>query len=331
MKDGILQAKFLRIGYRSGDEEKILFKDLDVTLNRGQFVSLMGPNGSGKSTLIRTLAHLQPALHGDIRVDGHTNTDPTKIAIVLTDKPSALNMTVEELITYGRYPYLNWNLNLSLKDRNAIDEALDKIHLRDLKTKRLFELSDGQLQMTMIARALAQNTPILLLDEPTAHLDLNNRLEIMNLLKELSRTENKAILVSTHELDLALQTADLIWLAGKNQTLSEGFPEDLVLQGVFDDIFRFKGFDLKTGKVEHRLWRETPIRVTGDGPAFLWTKNALERNGFEVRDDAGTRVTLERKAGTLHWILHWQENSLQANTLASLIKLIESNVCSQHL
>src|SRR5690606_34326801 len=119
------------------------------------------------------------------------------------------------------------------------------------------------------------DTPVLLLDEPTAHLDLNNRVEIMNILRHLSRSTGKAILLATHELDLALQTADRIWLTGNAANIIEGIPEDLVLNGVFDQIFRFKGYDLKTGKVLHEPFRKTTIQLSGEGPAYLWTKNAL--------------------------------------------------------
>jgi len=144
----------------------------------------------------------------------------------------------------------------------------------------------------MIARALAQDTPVLLLDEPTAHLDLNNRLEIMNLLRQLAREKNKAILLATHELDLALQTADKIWLAAGNK-LKYGIPEDLVLDGSFDQVFQFKGYDLKTGKVQHEAYRRTAVRLIGEGPVLLWTKNALERSGFSVEDDAKKIVKID--------------------------------------
>ena len=167
------------------------------------------------------------------------------------------------------------------------------MHIEALINKRLFELSDGQLQMAMIAKALAQETPILFLDEPTAHLDLNNRVEVMNTLRELSRTAGKTILVATHELDLALQTADKIWLATHDKKIKEGIPEDLVLDGSFDEVFQFKGYDLKTGKVQHKAYRNIAVNVIGEGHEYLWTKNALERNGYEVNIHANVIVKIE--------------------------------------
>jgi iron complex transport system ATP-binding protein len=173
-----------------------------------------------------------------------------------------------------------------------------------LRNKKIHELSDGQLQMVMIARAVVQDTPAILLDEPTAHLDLNNRLEIMNLLRRLAHQSKKAILVSTHELDLALQTADIIWLAGLEKNIISGIPEDLVLNGSFDSIFQFKGFDLKTGKVEHDPHRKLVIALDGSGHEYLWTKNALQRNGFIVDGQpVDHRVTVSQDEDGFFWIV----------------------------
>src|SRR5690349_12551728 len=170
-------------------------------------------------------------------------------------------MTVYEMVSFGRYPYLDWTIRPDKEDKRRIGEAIEQVKIQHLVTQKLSELSDGQMQLVMIARALAQDTPLMLLDEPTAHLDLNNRIEIMKLLRTLAHQTGKAIIVSSHDLDLALQTADLIWLAGRDQNIITGLPEDLVLKGVFDDIFRFKGFDLKTGKVQHNVSQEKRIQL----------------------------------------------------------------------
>src|SRR5688500_241523 len=244
----------LTIGYRHKGKENILLKDLNLTLRSGELVCFMGQNGIGKSTLIRTLAGLQQPLSGKIAYKiSHQNSAlsalPHQLAVVLTDRITAINMTVYDLVAFGRYPYLDWTVKLAPRDIDLIKRTLEEFRIVHLTDKKIHELSDGQLQMVMIARSVVQDTPIILLDEPTAHLDLNNRLEIMNLLRNLAHRLNKAVLVSTHELDLALQTADLIWLAGQRQGIVTGIPEDLVLNGAFDSIFKFKGFDLRTGKV----------------------------------------------------------------------------------
>jgi len=295
----VLQTHHLAIGYGT----HVLMEELNLSMCAGELICFMGPNGIGKSTLIRTLAGLQKKISGAIRLSSSVEIHQ-QLSVVLTDRISSANMTVAELVAFGRYPYLNWNIHLSEDDQHIIDQSISQVNISNLRSKRLYELSDGQLQMVMIARALAQDTPIIILDEPTAHLDLNNRVEIMKLLRTLARKMNKAILVATHELDLALQMADTIWLTGKNKTIITGIPEDLVLNGTFDDIFQFKGFDLKTGKVKQEAYLAKIIRLTGDGFEYRWTKNALERNGFEiVSTEAKYEISMSVEGTKLQWIL----------------------------
>lgn len=312
----------LCIGYPAKGGENRLLTNLNLSLRESQMVCFMGPNGSGKSSLLRTLAGLQKPISGSVSFPGadHSHRVEHKIAVVLTDRIQAVNLTVEEVIAFGRYPHLGWNITLSNTDREHVTRAIDQVRIQHLLKKRVYELSDGQLQMVMIARALAQDTPILLLDEPTAHLDLNNRVEIMNLLRDLSRSMHKAILLATHELDLALQTADRIWLTGKNNTIQEGLPEDLVLNGSFDEIFRFKGFDLKTGKVIHQPFRNISIQLIGEGAAYLWTKNALERNGFDVSDvRQPISITVLSDSSSLRWSVTRSEGVEEVSTIEELI------------
>jgi iron complex transport system ATP-binding protein len=274
----------------------------------------MGPNGVGKSTLLKTLAGLQTPLCGMI-----SGLDERKVALVLTDRISAGNMTVYDLVAYGRYPYLGWHISLPDADKKIVECAIEQVRIQHLNDRRLHELSDGQMQLAMIARALAQQTPVILLDEPTAHLDLNNRVEIMNLLRSLAREKDKAILVTTHELDLALQTADLIWLATANKKIKTGIPEDLVLDGSFDEVFQFKGFDLKTGKVEHEAHREKSVQLIGGGYPFLWTKNALERSGYNVTEHADIRISILGENKT-SWKCNEEDFESIADLLAALSK-----------
>ena len=307
----LLSIRNLNLGYFNKDKN-LLFENLNLDLVAGELVCFMGSNGIGKSTLIRTLAGLQKPLSGTI------NTEK-KIAVVLTDRIHAYNMTVRDLVTFGRYPYLNWNIKLNQEDYSIIDRSLKQVHLEHLADKNIEELSDGQLQMAMIARALAQETEILLLDEPTAHLDLNNRVEIMNLLRHLARTTNKAILIATHELDLALQTADKIWLATSNKKILTGLPEDLVLDGSFDEVFQLKGFDLKTGKMSHEAHRKISVQLIGEGHEYLWTKNALERSGYEVATDAQITISLIKEGNETSWNFSSDGSTQTFETLAQLI------------
>lgn len=298
----LLETVRLTIGYPESNAS--LFEDLNLPIRAGQLICFMGSNGVGKSTLIRTLAGLQKPLSGEVKIAGDGSRHQN-IAVVLTDKIAAANMTAYELVTFGRYPYLDWNVRLGEEDKKIIDQSIQQLHIGHLATQKLYQLSDGQLQMVMIARALTQDTPLILLDEPTAHLDLNNRVEIMKLLLNLSRKTNKAILISTHELDLALQTADLVWLAGREKNIITGIPEDLVLNGTFDHIFQFKGFDLKTGSVKHESQEGKKVQLRGEGAVYRWTKNALERNGFEVTaHEQALVITMPENENAGQWIVN---------------------------
>ncbi len=309
-----LQTINLEVGYKKNNQNQVLFEPLSLTLAQGELVCFMGSNGIGKTTLIKTLAGIQAPLMGT--VTRHYST-----AIVLTDKISGSLMTVRDLVTYGRYPHLNWWLKLNDEDHQIIEDAIRKVHLESIADKQLSQLSDGQLQMVMIAKALAQDANILLLDEPTAHLDLNNRVEIMNLLRLLARETNKTILVATHELDLALQTADKIWLATQDKKIVTGIPEDLVLDGTFDTVFQLKGFDLKTGKISHTPYRKKLVQLDGSGPEYLWTKNALERSGYELDTNALTRISI-LSPDKIYWELSSNTINGRFKTLEDLLKAI---------
>jgi iron complex transport system ATP-binding protein len=327
-----LSTKDLDVGYTNGRTTLRLLEHLNLNLTGGQMICFMGPNGAGKSSLLRTLAGLQKPLGGTItlhQAPGFKHA-ATQIAVVLTDRVRALNLTVEEIIAFGRYPYLGWDIRLTDADRKIISAAIEQVHLQSLLKKRLFELSDGQLQMVMIARALAQDTPVILLDEPTAHLDLNNRVEVMNLLLRLSQDMRKAILLATHELDLALQTADVIWLTGKDRNILTGLPEDLVLNGLFDEIFDLKGFDLKTGRVKHEPFRRMKIQLLGEGAEYLWTKNALERNGFGISDaKEEISVALTKISSGLRWQVTIKGVAMEVNSIECVIKLLEQTIASE--
>lgn len=304
-----MQTEDLSIGYKIKGGKQVLFEGLNLRLNPRELVCFMGPNGIGKSTLMRTIAGLHPPLAGQ-----HTEVDEKTVGLVLTERVIASNMTVRELVGFGRYPYLGWSARLANDDHLKIDQAIAQTGVGDLAQKKISELSDGQMQMVMIARALAQETPVLLLDEPTSHLDLNNRVAVMKLLQRLARQTNKAILVATHELDLALQMADVIWLATNDKKIVSGMPEDLVLSGAFDEVFQLKGFDLKTGRVFHEPFRNQSVKLEGTGSVYLWTKNALERNGYSIHTPSNYTIEiLDDK-----WRLNGKEHFTLQNLLADL-------------
>lgn len=290
MSSVVLNIENLSIGYESAKSQLILEKGLYVTINQGELVCLIGPNGCGKSTLMRTIAGLQKPLKGTPFIAGNqiSKLPPHKYArllsLVLTDKISVGALTVYDIVSIGRYPYTNRFAKLTDEDNVIIKESIAMVHLENYHNRFYDELSDGEKQRVMIAKALAQDTPLIMLDEPTAHLDLPNRVEIMNILKSLARETNKAILLSTHELDLALQTADSIWLMHRNHDLRHGTPEDLVLNGSFTEVFHANAFDfdMNTGsfKVKHPTYGS--VSLVGEGVGLIWTQKALERVGYKV-------------------------------------------------
>lgn len=309
-----LETRKLTIGYG----ENALLSNLDLNLRSGEVVCLMGPNGSGKSTLIQTLAGIIKPLSGKISFFNKQPLDRT-LAVVLTEKSFHPDLTGAEMVTMGRYPYLDWLMRLNPDDLKKIDLAMDRTGISHLKQMRNKNMSDGQRQMVMVARAIVQDTPILLLDEPTSHLDLNNRVEVMNLLRELAHKEKKSVLMATHELDLALQTADYVWLADGRGGVKTGVPEDLVLDGSIDEVFKLKGFTLKTGKVNHNPSSTKKIRLSGEGYAFLWTKNAVERIGIGLSTDAEASVEVKEENDQLVWIYDNRRITSISNLINALL------------
>ncbi|AMP97733.1 ATP-binding protein of ferrichrome ABC transporter [Pedobacter cryoconitis] len=301
----LLQTSALAIGYKTGKgKSKVIAGPLNLELHAGQLVCLLGPNGCGKSTLLRTISGLQQPLKGEIILDGAVlnKLKPAqvakKISLVLTDKVSAGNLDVYSLISLGRYPYSGWLGILTEQDKHIIEQAIKATDTGAFIGRKMDSLSDGECQKVMLARAMAQDTPLIILDEPTAHLDLPSRIQLMRLLHQLAKETNKAILLSTHELDLALQVADQIWLMRNGGQLDAGLPEELVLNGAFQHAFEKDGivFDAASGTFNIHYSGKRDIKVTGEGVAAFWTKKALVRNGFSI--SSATTHTL--KSATTH-------------------------------
>ena len=208
----------LSIGYLTKGRQKVVAAGLDATLHSGELTCLLGRNGVGKSTLLRTLASFQPALAGEVVVNGTPLLALTdrqlsrQIGIVLTDKPDVQNMTAEELVAMGRSPYTGFWGTLGDEDRRLVDDAIRQVGIEELRHRQVQTLSDGERQKVMIAKALAQQTPVIYLDEPTAFLDYPSKLETIQLLLRLAHEEQKTIFLSTHDVELAIQTADRLWL-----------------------------------------------------------------------------------------------------------------------
>lgn len=227
----------LGIGYLSKDSTKWVAQHLNGVIHGGELTCLLGRNGIGKSTLLRTLSAFQPALEGEVLMGDTPLTACSdkelsqRIGVVLTEKPDVRNMTVAEMVGMGRSPYTGFWGTLSENDRQIVDEALLLVGIGELRGRMIHTLSDGERQKVMIAKALAQQTSVIYLDEPTAFLDFPSKVEMLQLLRNLAHEEQKTIFLSTHDVELSLQLADTIWLMEPN-CLHIGTPQQLALEGV---------------------------------------------------------------------------------------------------
>jgi iron complex transport system ATP-binding protein len=258
--NALLRANSLSIGYKIGRRARVIAADLNVAVRGGEMVCLVGPNGAGKSTLLRTLAGMQAPLAGQVLLEGTPLAEmgsterAQRIAVVLTSPVDVDYMTAEEVIALGRYPYTGISGRLNEADRRMVAWALRAVGAEALAARPLRALSDGERQKVMIARGLAQEPALLLLDEPTAYLDLTHRAEMMRLLRSLARDgihgRPLGVLLSTHELGLSLRSADQMWLMQTGRRLQTGTPADLREIGAFQAAFG-AAFDELVGS-DHR-------------------------------------------------------------------------------
>ncbi|MBP6611283.1 MAG: ABC transporter ATP-binding protein [Paludibacter sp.] len=321
----ILNIHNLTIGYSKRKNNTIVQTALNLELKAGEMVCLIGQNGCGKSTLLRTLAGLQKPLSGKVLVKNKElsrikiHEKAKLLALVLTDRVEIESATVTDIVRMGRQPYCNWWGNLSADDTQMVTEAIAMVHLEHKAECYLNELSDGERQRVMIAKALAQDTPLILLDEPTAHLDLPNRVEIMLLLHKLAHQTGKSVIISTHELDIALQAADRIWLM-TTTGVESGVPEDLVLQGHFHDAFQSKAyyFNSANGNFSMNYPMTRKVWVEGDKTRMYWTLRALARAGYMVVQ--GAQVTVEISTDS------WFVDKKELKSVEQLLQMLELKV-----
>lgn len=290
----------LSIGYQGKDTPHIVANRIKTSLISGELTCLLGANGAGKSTLLRTLSMSQPALKGEIYLKGHNIKEYSRselaslISVVLTDRCEVEGMTVRELISLGRTPYTDFWGNLSEKDETIVEQSISLVGIKNLARRRLNTLSDGERQKAMIAKALVQETPIILLDEPTAFLDFPSRVEIMLLLRRLSHETDKSILLSTHDLELALQIADKIWLMERGKELITGTPEDLTISERLTNFFKCDGvlFDEQTGLFCINNPITDRIGIKGYGKRFDMARKALRRIGIDATEDCKSAIVV---------------------------------------
>ncbi|GHT62889.1 iron(III) ABC transporter ATP-binding protein [Bacteroidia bacterium] len=255
MENTAIQIKNLSIGYRDKQGAKCIAAGLNAAIHSGELTCLLGANGVGKSTLLRTLSGFQPKLSGEISIFGkplesYSGKELSQtIGIVLTEKVDVRDMTVRDLISLGRNPYTGFWGKLSDEDETIISESVACLKIEELSGRSVHTLSDGERQKMMIAKTLAQETPVIYLDEPTAFLDFPSKVEIMRFLHFLAIHSRKTIFLSTHDLELALQIADKLWLMDKRKGLTVGTPDELRQNGTLENFFRCEGayFDREVG------------------------------------------------------------------------------------
>ena len=251
----ILQASQISIGYSHKKKEIVVASDISISLKKGKLIALIGANGIGKSTLLKTITGIQKPLLGAVFLNEKKITDyepldlAQNLSIVLTEKLPPSNLTVFELIALGRQPYTNWMGTLSDIDIVKVNEAMALTQISHLATKKHYEISDGQLQKVLIARALAQDTPLIILDEPTTHLDLLHKVALFKLLKKLTHETGKCILFSTHDIDMAIQLSDEMIIMTP-ETVLQDEPCNFISKGSFNTLFKDEHivFDADKGK-----------------------------------------------------------------------------------
>ncbi len=324
-----IAIKNLTTGYpvRHGDSRVAVSTDVSATLYGGELTCLLGPNGAGKSTMLKTLSAFIPPLGGKIMVEGRDITTYTPselsriISVVLTERIDLANMSVSDLVGMGRSPYTGFWGGLSDEDRRIVAESLALVNVGHLASRMVGTLSDGERQKVMIAKALAQETPIIFLDEPTAFLDYPSKVEILQLLSRLSRLKQKTVFLSTHDLEIALQIADKVWLIDKTLGVRAGTPEDLAVSGDIGRFFRRDGieFDRESGLFRITAKCDRQIRLIGSGYRRSLVAKALIRNGIYPCDTPDCPYTVEITADDAYRV-----DSHPASTIEQVIDLVNT-------
>jgi iron complex transport system ATP-binding protein len=310
-------------------KDNALLSRLNLTVNRGEMVALIGRNGTGKSTLLRSMIGLLEPLDGACLLDGLPFAEYTllqrarRVSFVSSQITQLPALTVSELVGLGRMPYTGWMGRMSQEDRALIRQALDEVQMASFSNRKLDCLSDGERQRAMIARAFAQDTPLMVLDEPTAFLDIPNTYELIRLLSRF-RDGGRSIVYSTHDLETAMQCADKMWVIHEDRIL-EGAPEDLGLSGLFDELFSKSGirYDEQAGRFHFSGKIKGKISLEGEqGKALIWTRNTLVRLGFMLESGAEQLIKIESLKDGCSWVLKNEHGSKRFNNLYTLAQFL---------
>jgi iron complex transport system ATP-binding protein len=320
-----LSLESLKIGYSSGKTRKVLLPPLNAGAVTGELIAVIGRNGIGKSTLLRTLAGLQEPLGGEILFDGRNLKDYSRMELALkvgyisTEIVKASNMRVYDLVALGRFPHTNWIGKIEKEDHEQIMDAISKTSMGSFCQKYISELSDGERQKAMIARILSQDTGIMVMDEPTAFLDIAAKYEILHLLHQLSNDSCKTIIFSTHDLQMAISQSDKIWLI-LDDSLIEGAPEDLMISGAFGHLFNSSSVSFNNGDGTFSFRSDTLGSIYVEGTDWrYWTEKAVNRAGFSVSKEKTSTFIILPSATNNFWQL---SSKSQVSEYASVYDLI---------
>jgi iron complex transport system ATP-binding protein len=322
----------LVVGYKSGKHEKVLSQALNLTADRGDLIALIGANGIGKSTLVKTLCKLHQPISGKVYIgnkciDDTSNLEMAQaVSVVSTALQRSSRLTVFDVVSLGRFPYLNWFGRLGPTDEAAVKMAIESVGMLGFIQRDITSLSDGEYQRVMIARALAQDTPIIVLDEPTAFLDLPNKYAIVELLWKLTREQNKLVLFTTHDLNVALQFSDYFWVYNQ-QKIIKGTPEDLILSGTLEHLFdqRSVFFHKETGQFKLHKNHTKQIGIEGDERWVSLTWMALDRLGYEVvcNKSIPNHVKVTAIGNKLRWELDFENKQYYLASIEELQNILK--------
>lgn len=323
----ILKLKNLTIGYGSGRNAIVLLNNINMSISGGEIIALTGRNGTGKSTLLRTIMGLQAPLEGEILINYKKIREFSRIDIareigyVSTEPLKVPDMRVYDMIALGRFPYTGWFGRIDNESHSKIIESAERAGITSLIYRPMNELSDGEYQRAMIARVIAQDSSILLLDEPTAFLDIRSKFEILSLLYDLSRKRDKTILFTTHDIETAAGISDQIWLL-LDGGIIDGAPEDLYLSGQIEHLFHSPVLDIefKNGGFHLKKQPSGKVVVDGEGNIKFWTERAMERIGFQpVNEDCPIKV-ITPSVDIQKWILISEDSRFEFSSLYSLTR-----------
>ncbi|MBN2664239.1 MAG: ABC transporter ATP-binding protein [Bacteroidales bacterium] len=320
-----LELKNVNIGYQNPIQ-----KNINLDAYKGELIAVIGKNGSGKTTILKTIAKIIPALNGNIFVNNINSKEisiskyASLIGFSAMSSINTSNLSVYDIIRLGRTPHTSYLGKLKNKDIEAIEFAIKKTNLFNIRHKEITKISDGERQRTFIARLIAQQTEILIFDEPTAFLDVQTKHKIVSLFREIAKCSKKIVIFSTHDLKIAIQNADKLWLFDKNKIISNS-PEDAILNGIFDEIFSdenilFNNFTADFDVVKTPVG-QVKINSNSTQIKYIWTKNAFERLGYSISDNSKYTINVNDN----NWTKNYQNKPKEYYSIYSLLKSFEND------